>query len=326
MNDIYLFLREHISQSTAILAVIAAGGALIFWIGLTSISRVSLADEAARVKGVKTPSAVDHLQGRLSQSGLSVRVWEFLAIGMMLGALAGGILMVLGFVTIGILAIPAGLAVYYQFLMNRRARELQAFREALPDAIDDIADHIGTFNNAMRAVQETAEKGPPALRPELANVLALTQGGTSLNKALREAAGMRQEVFYRQFLDALANFEAKGGDVKGVLERIAGAQRTQLRLQRRITAAQAGGRLIGLAYGIAPAAFLVFMRLFGGDAYDEFYRSFTGQVAQVLVVASGLATWWSTRKIARRGIYLDENIGATLDASEHQVLLSKDME
>ncbi|MCL5998682.1 MAG: type II secretion system F family protein [Chloroflexi bacterium] len=326
MDEFSLFLREHVSQSTAMLAVIAAGGALILWIGLTSITRVSLADEAARVKGVQVPSVMDRLQAQLTQSGLQITVWEFLAVGTMLGAVVGGIFLLLGFTTIGILAIPAGLVAYYQYLMHRRAKVLQTFREMLPDAIDDCADHISTYNNTMRAVQELAERGPSILRPEFVNILALSQGGISLHKALREAAGSRREVFFRQFLDALANYEAKGGDVRGVLERIAHAQRTQLRLQRRIVAAQAGGRLIGWAYGIAPAGFLVFMRLFGGDAYNEFYHSFVGQVAQVLVVASGVATWWLTRQIARRGIYLDENIGAVLNPSEHKVLLSKDME
>lgn len=325
MDELFLFLREHVSLSTAILAVVASGGALILWLGLTSITRVSLADEAARVKGVRTPSIVERLQARLAQSGLQITVWEFMAVGAMLGALAGGIFLVLGFTTLGVLAVPGGLVAYYQYLMFRRAKAMQAFREALPDAIDDCADHISTYNNTTRALRELAAKGPVLLRPEFANVLALAQGGVSLHRALREAVGSRREVFFRQFLDALANYEAKGGDVRGVLERIAHAQRTQLRLQRRIAAAQAGGRLIGWAYAVAPAGFLVFMRLFGGDAYNAFYLTPIGQAVQVLVVASGVATWWLTRRIARHGIYLDENIGATLALGEHQMLLSKDL-
>jgi Flp pilus assembly protein TadB len=216
--------------------------------------------------------------------------------------------------------------VYYAFLMNRRTKELRAFRDALPDAIDDCADHISTYSNTARALQELTEKGPQPLRQTFSDVLALTQGGTALQAALHEAAHARQEVFFRQFLDALANYEAKGGDVRVVLERIARAQRTQSRLQRKIVSAQAGGRLIGWIYGVGPAGFLVFMRVFGGDSTNAFYQTLLGQVAQVLVVLSGLATWWLTRKIARRGIYLDENIGAQLDPAEHEVLLSKDMQ
>jgi tight adherence protein B len=252
---------------------------------------------------------LDRLQARLYQSGLRIGVLEFLAVGLFAGALAGAALLLLGFVTLGLLALAGGPLAYYAFLMGRRRRALRALRDALPDAIDDCADHLETYNNVARALQELAAKGPKPLRPTFEGVLALTHGGVPVQRALREAAASREEVFLRQFLDTLANAEAKGGDVKVVLERLAKAQRAQSRMQRRITAAQAGGRLVGAVYGAAPAVFLVFIRLFGGEAYGSFYRSALGQVVQALVVLSGALTWWATRKIAGRGIYLHEQLG-----------------
>ena len=315
LDTLTLLLREHVSASTVVLAILAAGGALIHFIGLTSVKRVSLADEAARVAGVREPSPLDRLQTRLNQSGLHIRVLGFLAVGLLAGALAGAALFLLGFITLGLLALAGGPLAYYAFLMARRGKERRAFRDALPDAIDDCADQLETYRNVARALQELAVKGPQPLRSTFEGVLGLTQAGVPVQRALREAAASCEEVFLRQFLDALANAEAKGGDVKTVLERLAKAQRAQSRMQRRIAAAQAGGRLVGAVYGIAPAAFLVFMRLFGGETYGTFYPSALGQAVQALVVLSGALTWWATRKIALRGIYLDEQVGARLETA-----------
>jgi Flp pilus assembly protein TadB len=108
-------------------------------------------------------------------------------------------------------------------------------------------------------------------------------------------------------MDALAQHETNGGDLKAVLERVARGQRSQLRLHSRIAAQQAGARLVGRVYAAAPLCFLLFMRFMGGDSYARFFLTPFGQAAQLLVLGSGLAAWWLTDRIARRGIYLDDN-------------------
>ncbi|NJM41950.1 MAG: hypothetical protein HC853_14930 [Anaerolineae bacterium] len=81
-------------------------------------------------------------------------------------------------------------------------------------------------------------------------------------------------------------------------------------MQQRIVSAQAGAHLLGTIYAIAPVAFMLFMRAMGGAFYSDFYGTALGQLIQVFIVASGLVAWWLTRKVARRGLYLDGNTRA----------------
>jgi Flp pilus assembly protein TadB len=295
-----------LDQTTIVLAFVAAAGALLAWLGLTSVRRISLAEEAARIRGIRQPTLAERLQAQIDQSGVRIGLRELVLTGLLLGAALSAPLAFLGYFTAAALALVAGPLGYWLVLMRRRDARLREFREALPDAIDDCADHIAVYRSVRRAVEELAAHGPLPLRPIFSAVL-VEAGTQPLAAALAKAGSLRSEVFYRQFLDALANAETKGGDVREVLQRIASAQRVQNALHRRIYAKQASGRLIGLMYGIAPTAFLVFFSIFGGQTYQDFFRSAAGQVAQVFVVLSGALTWWLTGRIAGRGLHMGES-------------------
>lgn len=305
--DLLILLRNRISPVTAISAVTAAAGVTIALVGLLSIRRESLADEAQRISGIKSPSQFEQWQMRLYQSGLRIRLWEFVLIGCLIGLVGGAVVMLLGFTAIGALIIPTGPVIYFQVLMQRRKRELRRFREQLPDAIYDFLQYLVNTRNIASSVKEMAERGPLALRPEFAEVHSLILRKTPVDAALEAVGQARAETFFRQFMDALAQHELSGGDLRSILERIAHAQRAQLRLHDKINAQQSGAKFVGQVYAIAPVAFLLFTRVVGGEVYGRFYATATGQIMQVLITLSGLASWWLTSRIARRGIYLDDN-------------------
>lgn len=319
LQAIETLLRENVAPSTLVLAVVAAGGALITFIGLTSIRRVSLADEAARVSGLREPSLLERVQARLGQSGLHVNAAEFVAVGVMLGAAAAGVLFLLNLYAMGAIALAAGPFGYYQLLMSRRDRRMRDFREQLPDAIDDFKEFYRAGNGVIdTAVNQMARHAPPLFQPEFerVEVLASQLPGNAMQEALRQVGRGRGEPFFRQFFDALANNKASGGPLEPVLERIARSQRTQLALQNQIRSQQAGGRIVGLVYGIAPPLFVVLLRV-GGGMFADFYESLGGQALQVMAVAAGAFSYWAVLRIGRRGVYLDEVVGARLNPGEH---------
>ena len=305
--DLLTLFRHRISPVTAISAVTAAAGVTIALLGLLSIRRESLADEAQRISGIKSPSRLSQWQMRLYQSGLRIRLWEFVVIGALIGLAGGAVATLMGFTAIAVLLIPAGPVIYFQVLMQRRRRELRRFREQLPDAIYDFLQYLANTRNVASSVNEMAERGPLALRPEFAEVHSLILRKTAVDAALEAVGQARAETFFRQFMDALAQHELNGGDLRSILERIAHAQRAQLRLHDKISAQQSGAKFVGRVYAVAPVAFLLFTRIVGGEVYGRFYATATGQVMQVLIALSGLASWWLTGKIAKRGIYLDDN-------------------
>ena len=156
LTDLFTLLRYRVGPMTAISAVMAAGGMLILLIGLGSVRRVALDEEAQRISGIRTPSWLERAQMWLAQTGLRVKVWEFVAIGLVIGALLGGILILLGFVTLGVLMLPMGWVLYFQYLQRRRGQEYAAFRDQLPDAIDDAIEYFAVENNVVETVKQLA--------------------------------------------------------------------------------------------------------------------------------------------------------------------------
>jgi Flp pilus assembly protein TadB len=200
--------------------------------------------------------------------------------------------------------------------MHKRDQTQRRFCEQLPDAIHDFLQYFAIKKSIALTVEALATKGPIALRAEFAAADSLIKRIVPVEAALESVAKSRPEAFFRQFMDALAQHDQQGGDLKAVLLRIARAQRSQLRLHSRIAAQQSGARMVGLIYAIAPLAFLLFVRLVGGAGYIAFYATPLGQMAQVVILASGLASWWLTNKIAHRGLYLTDDTATPALADE----------
>ena len=289
LTESLALLRSRVSPITVIAAVTAAGGVVIMLVGLLSVRRVSLDDEARRISGVRQTPLWEAWQMRLYQTELRIRLGEFVGMGLLVGAGLAALFLLLGMWVPGVLALPAGWLLYYRWLMRRRERAMRDFRQQLPDAIYDFLQYLPVKKDVALTIKELAQKGPPALRPEFALADALIERRTPVEAALQQVGQARPEAFFRQFMQALAQHERTGGDVKPVLLRIAKAQRAQLRLHERIAAQQAGAKFVGAIYAVAPFMFLLFGRLMGGAGYAEFYGSALGQVAQVFVLGRG---WW----------------------------------
>ncbi len=88
-NEFLIFFRDRVGAVTAIAAIVAAGGALIAYLGLTSVRRVMLSDEYRRITGIREPSLSERLQLRLNQSGIRLKLGEFVAVGLLVGAVGG---------------------------------------------------------------------------------------------------------------------------------------------------------------------------------------------------------------------------------------------
>ena len=324
LNELLLLLRHRISPVTASMAILAAGGVVIAFVGMMSVQRVSLDDEAERISGLQTPSLHQRLQMRLYQTGLRMRLFEFVLIGLLCGGVSGVLLILSGFASLGGLVILAGPVLYFRYLITRRNRAMRAFREQLPDTIYDFIQSIATTRNIAGSVQLMSERAPLALRPEFAQAHSLIGRQVPVAAALEAVGQARSEVFFRQFMDALAQNIVTGGNLKPILQRIAHAQRAQLRLHDKIASQQAGAKLVGRVYAAAPLVFLAFLRVIGGESYAAFYRTLYGQLAQIAIALSGLAAWWLTNRIAGRGLVIDDQSTAPhLNEQVHQTGFQK---
>ena len=197
LNELLLLLRHRISPVTASMAILAAGGVVIAFVGMMSVQRVSLDDEAQRISGLQTPSLHQRLQMRLYQTGLRMRLFEFVLIGLLCGGVSGVLLILSGFASLGGLVILAGPALYFRYLLTRRNRAMRAFREQLPDTIYDFIQSMATTRNIAGSVQL------------MSGVLPSVYGCVCPQSSISSCACcMRASKFGRDFTSALKSLKS----------------------------------------------------------------------------------------------------------------------
>ncbi|NJM41949.1 MAG: hypothetical protein HC853_14925 [Anaerolineae bacterium] len=187
IDDIIIMLRSRVAPTTVLAALSAAGGITLVWIALTSVRRVSLKDEAARVHGLQEPSLWQRAQMRLNQSGLPVTLPELLLYGGLIGIPLGVVMILAGFAATGVLMMPIGFMIYIQYVLRRRAQLIIAFREQLPEAIDDVVEYYKAYQNLPQVVKLLATQGPAALRPLFGEVEGNLVRKRGLAESLAEA-------------------------------------------------------------------------------------------------------------------------------------------
>lgn len=164
LTDWLMAFRYRVAPSTVVAAIAAASGVLIVWIALSAVRRISLQSEAERVNGLVQPSWWDAIELRFRQTGLDLNPREFVLMGVLIGAALGALLLLLGFVTAGVLMLPVGFIGYYQWLMRRRTQQINEFREQLPEAVEDVLEYMRVKSNLPETVVRLSQEGPSALR------------------------------------------------------------------------------------------------------------------------------------------------------------------
>lgn len=166
----------------------------------------------------------------------------------------------LGWGLVSVIAMPLGAVAPFVYYVQRHDRRRAAVQVALVEAIGQLRDSIRAGLAIQEALTNLARSGPEVLRPEF-TTLAREMRLLGFEEAL---AGMRERladpVFDVVASSLLINDRLGGRNLSQVLDRLAHATQSQLRIQEEIRAYQAKNVLSARIVALVPVVVLVGIR------------------------------------------------------------------
>lgn len=209
------------------------------------------------------PSLRQRLETMVQQSGLDLTVNRLLALvagaGLGLGAIAGLLFQSLWAGLLFALVGGSGPLLYVQAKQRARLKKLLA---QLPDAFDLMARVIRAGQTMSQAMQAVADEFEPPIRAEFAYCYEQQNMGLSPDLALRDLARRIGLIEVKIFVLAVMVQQQTGGNLAEMLEKLATIVRDRFRMQGKIKALTAEGRLqAAILLGLVPFMFFLLLAL-----------------------------------------------------------------
>lgn len=146
-------------------------------------------------------------------------------------------------------------------IANRRERYRRAVERSLPDVASAIADAISGGHSVRGALAEAPAslEGPASV--EMARVAAELELGASTGDALGAMRARLRSERVDSLASALLSQQAAGGDVAGLMRRLAAAAADRDRVDDEARAATTQARFTGLLVVALPAGAALFAEL-----------------------------------------------------------------
>ncbi len=166
-----------------------------------------------------------------------------------------------GFLPLNIAAGVIGLAAPWGLLKWKRARRLDKFTVALPDAIELMARALRAGHSMNSAVEIVAEQSVEPLASEFSIVFQQQKFGIPFRDAILEL-GVRVPSKDLHFLiTAILVQKETGGDLTEILDRTTRVIRERVRIEGEIRTYTAQGRLTGWILSALPVVMLLLINL-----------------------------------------------------------------
>ncbi|HKB06373.1 MAG TPA: type II secretion system F family protein [Gemmataceae bacterium] len=240
--------------------------------GLFRGDLVPLAAEAAGEED--RPTVRRRFTDMVGQSGLTLtpdRLVVYMAVaGLTLGGLAGLIRQ-----NLLVAAVGAGVGALVPFLyvfQKRKARMAKMMRQ-LPDAFDLMSRVVRAGQTTSQALQAVADEFDQPLAGEFTFCVEQQNLGMSTEDALRDLARRTGLLEIKIFVLALLVQQQSGGNLAEILDKLAHVVRERFRIQGKISALTAEGRLQALVLLVIPIAIMGFMTAANRDYADALSRN-----------------------------------------------------
>ncbi len=164
---------------------------------------------------------------------------------------------------------------------KRRLRlELQ-----LVDGLTTLASGVRASLTLLQSMELLVRNMRDPIRQEFAQLLREYQMGVDLNQAMRNTSNRIGSSHYRLVFTALEMHRVRGGDAGETLDRIAESVREIQRLEGKLDALTAEGRMQALMMAIMPIAILFLYYLIDSEGVT---RLFTESLGRVVLLVAGL--------------------------------------
>jgi tight adherence protein B len=197
----------------------------------------------------------------LDRSDWTLSAGEFAVVS----TVTGGLGLVTGAFTVGVLGAIAGAAVGfaapYLLVLRSVGKRRVAFDAEFPDVLDLIAASLESGASVAHALQLVVDEADEPAAGEFGRVLAATRVGASLPEALAEAADRIGSTDLDWTVTAITVQQRTGGRLADVLRIDARTMRERSETTRELAALTAEGRLSAYILGGLPFVLAGFLLL-----------------------------------------------------------------
>lgn len=206
-----------------------------------------------------------------------------------------------------VLKIPliGAMAIYVIYILPRVVLEIMiARRRSL--LRDQMVGASILLSNATRAglslaqgLEAVGKENPEPLASEFRRLVREYQRGRPLGEALRDAKVRLNLDGFTLLVNAVLTCLERGGRVTDALERLSRSLQENQRLERKIDADTASGRLVVIILGVFPFGFLLVFYLMSPDIVGLLFSSIVGQIVVVIIGVMVYASIkWAQRILA----------------------------
>ena len=177
-------------------------------------------------------------------------------------------------------------------LKNMKKKRLEKFNEQLEDALLSISGSLKAGFSILQALDLIASENKPPISYEFTVLMQELRLGVPFDDALEKMSARVGSQDFELVSVAISTARQTGGELTGVLERLASVIRERVRIQRKLIAMTAQGRLQAYLIGAMPFLLLFAMSRVAPDMMRPFFNSVVGVLvicaATLLVVAGFL--------------------------------------
>ena len=180
-----------------------------------------------------------------------------------------------------------------------RQRRLQKFNEQLVDALSRMSNSLKAGFSIMQAFESIVQEAQNPISQEFGVFLHQTRVGVRFEEAMHQLEKRVGSEDLTLTVRAIEVARLTGGNLTDVFEKIAATIRERMRIEGRVRALTAQGRLQGIVVGAMPLLLLLAMTLIDPKMMTAFFGSPAGISLLVLVLVLETAGALLIRKLIR---------------------------
>jgi tight adherence protein B len=201
------------------------------------------------------------LQSRLDQADLRWSVGRITSMMLLVGIVTLAVLMRLAPWWAAFLGAVAASMAPYGYVLHRRTKRFQKFRENFPDALDSLARALRAGYPLSAGMEMIANETAPPVSGEIRRTSAEANLGRGWPHALENLGKRIPLLEINLFIAAVQLHARTGGKLSEVMSGLAENMRESNALQGEVRALAAYGKLTGLILTILPIGIAIMMMI-----------------------------------------------------------------
>lgn len=177
------------------------------------------------------------------------------------------------------------------YISKKEKNIMEKFNEQLLESLEIIANSVKAGQSLMQALENMVKDAKQPLKSEFEQVLKQIRLGQSISNALLDVAGRIKSRDLKIAINAINLARESGGNLGEILLRIANTMRERKRIQGKILALTAQGKLSGIVIGIVPFILLGILYLIEPNMMGLLFTTLLGNamlVIAVLMLSAGM--------------------------------------